>query len=168
MAKAKVNDFVRIDTPRNVTKVLPIVKVGANEVVVCIILSVRVWGYATHWNGSRTVRCTGQRPKCELCNNPAFSTRDKGLVLIANTQGQMRGFLELTPLAWKQVEGMASSVISGLRGKVIQVRRENSNKKGRLLVEYVTEYSGDIALPADRDPEPTLRRIHGLPDSETT
>jgi hypothetical protein len=154
--------FTRIDTPRNCKRVIPIVRVKANDVLIFAICSPRVWGYATHWVNNRTLRCTAATGKCPYCN-PDFSTRDKGFLLVANTVGQVRGFLELTPLAWTQVQELSVD-LKGLRGKVVQVKREHGTMKGRLLVEYIGEYQGELALPQDRDPEPTLRRIHGLPD----
>lgn len=164
MPKIPKAPFTRVDAPRNVKRVIPILRIKAHDVMVFAICSPRVWGYATHWVDGRTTRCTAHSGKCAYCN-PQFATRDKGFVLVANTMGQVRGFLELTPLAWQSLNELSID-LKGLRGRVVQVKREHGTLKGRLLVEYVSEYSADLPLPPDRDPEPTLRRIFGLPDQD--
>lgn len=164
MKPSRKQAFHRVDTPRNVNRVIPLIKIRATDSPVYAICSINVWGYVTHWNGKRTVLCSSHLGRCPYCT-PDFSTRDKGLILVANTVGQLHGFLELTPQAFAATV-LLSKTLQGLRGKLIQVRREHGSMKGRLLVEYVGDYTGAEKLPADKDPEPTLRRIHGLSEMD--
>ena len=162
MASPRKSAFLRIDTPRNVHQVIPVLKVRKDDTLHVAICSPRVWGYATHWDGKRTIRCTLGTGTC-ICKSGQLPTRDKGFVLVANGAGQLLGFLELTPMAWHELQALSTN-IDGLRGKVVKVFRQYGSMKGRLMVEPWGEYQGTHPLPKDRDPEPTLRRIHGLPD----
>lgn len=159
MAKPRKAALLRISTPRNVHRVIPIIKIKERDVLQLVVCSPRVWGHATHWDGSRTVPCLKSSGKC-ICDGGTVATRDKGYVLAANGVGQVVGFLELTPLAWEDLQAMAVN-LDGLRGKIIQVKRQHQSLKGRLLVEDWGWYQGEHPLPKDQDPEPTLRRIYG-------
>ena len=162
----RLSPFVWRDTPRNAKRVIEILKIGPAEDRQVVICSPKVWGYATHWHPdlNRTVRCTKTLGGCEHCESH-LPQRDKGLLLVANGVGELVGFLELTPSAWETVLGF-STTLGGLRGKVIRVYRTRKDKKGRLLVSPLGDYQGPRALPDDRSPEATLRRVHGLPDSD--
>jgi len=164
MGTPRRSAFVRIDTPRNARHVIPILKIRRDDVKTFIVLSPRVWGHATHWDGKRSVRCTLNSGRC-ICQSGEVATRDKGHVLVANGVGQTLGFLELTPLAWEALL-LFSVNVDGLRGKAIKVFRQYQSMKGQLMIEDWGFYQGEGPLPKDRDPEPTLRRIYGLPDCD--
>jgi len=163
MRNGKGGFIRRIDIPRNVTKVIPMLKIRATDDGILACCSPAVYGYATHWDGKRTRPCTAVMGQCKFCKDPNFSTRDKGVILVATTAGQLHGFLELTPLAFDDLVRL-SKTMQGLRGMLLRVRRQHQSMKGRLMVEYTGQYSGPVELPADQDPEPTLRRMFGLPD----
>lgn len=149
-----------IDRPRNTRPVIPILKVGARDRFAMAICSPLVHGRVVHWDGSRTQPCTIDRGTCRLCDEQR-PRRDKGFLLVANTLGQLRGFLELTPLAWEELLRLLPETGS-FRGLCIECRRLNNSERGRLVIEPLGHYTGELVLPADRSPDETLARIWGL------
>jgi hypothetical protein len=149
--------FTVIEHPRNVVPVIELLKIGPNDRYTLAICSPKVYGVVTHWDGEKTRPCLACSGSCALCEAQT-PKRDKGYLLVANTAGQLRGFLELTPLAWFELEKVRPE--SGTyRGLVVEVRRANAAKRGRLLVEPVGRYQGPAELPKDRRPDQTLSRI---------
>lgn len=163
MPKPKKPLFARIERPRNVRAVIPILKVRATDRTLFICCSVRPWGFPTHWDQQRkrTQPCIAHRAECQGCVQ-MYPRRDRGYILIADRFGAQKGFLDLTPMAFDQLAAMAD-VQGSIRGKWFIVEREGQRQRGALLVSQAGMHPElPSVIPEDQDPEPSLRRIWGL------
>lgn len=154
--------FQRVTAPRNVRPVVPVLKVAATQNFRFICLSPVPWGFTTHWTSKRrTQPCIAHRGKCQHCAD-LCPRRDRGYLLAAEQNGVVRGFVDLTPEAFEaalQIERATGP----LRGRWFQLYRKPETLKGRLILEpWQTPWPVPELLPADVDPEPSLRRIWGL------
>lgn len=154
--------FQRVSAPRNVRPVVKILKLGATERKVFLCLSPRPWGFTTHWTKQRrTQPCIAHRGKCQHCAELS-PRRDRGYLLAANVDGQVVGFVDLTPEAFLRGLELAEQV-GTLRGQPMLLYRSPETLKGAMRLElYPIPVKPGLVLPPDCDPEPSLRRIWGL------
>lgn len=162
MARQRKPLFQRVDRPRNVNRVVPIVKIRATDVIVFCCLSERPWGFSTHWTkAKRTQPCIAHRAACQHCAE-LCPRRDRGYVLAMSRGLEVIGFVDLTPQAFEYLADLAQT-IGSLRGRWFVVDRERQQAKGALRIGIAGQHPDAPAdLPADVDPEPSLRRIWGL------
>jgi len=147
----------RQDRPPMLGKVHHVIKVLSTSPQGFAVCSEAIQGYWTHWNGKRTTPCFGGKGKCDGCKN-ALSRRWKGFLFVQTTDGQVTGWLELTPLAAERLlnrmpEGAA------VRGIQILVFRERAGKKSPLAVEIAGVSPHALTLPPAPDVEKTLHRL---------
>jgi hypothetical protein len=117
-----------------------------SKLVVC---SNKVYGFYTHWTGSRTVPCWENHDLCEG-GHTENSLRENYFVQCWSQKKNKQVFLYLTPEArnqfFAQMEGNKSFL-----GQTIVVRRTGA-KNGRLLVELAQYAEPKLIRVKELDP----------------
>lgn len=131
------------------------VRPGSGFVGQCI--SPSIWGVFTHWDGDRTRECLADEKKCQRCID-GQPNRFRAYLYVWDSLAKDYGFLELTGDAveelWRQAGGK-----NCLRGLILEVKRRGAGVRGTLIVKASPPAGDPDKLPANKDPEETLRRL---------
>lgn len=150
----------RDDRPPRPGPNVEIKRLKANHQIHVLVLGM-IQGYWVHWNGLRSEPCFQDHQTCpgHLRQLPR---RWKGYLHCFDLVERVELFLELTPLAVKQVKAVCGQE-SGWRGVRMSVKRHNGDRT-RLTVE-VSKLSDNVdRLPAAKDVWPVLAQLWGMVD----
>jgi hypothetical protein len=150
----------RADDPPGVIRCVPIIKIEPHDDVRAVILSDRIEGYYTHWDGRRTRPCTLDKDEKGTCALHACPRRWKGFLACVLMRTGKIAFVELTTLAGQVVKREYGN--DSLRGLMVQFRRERNAKKAPIQVDFIGRYEEAKPLPPAPSVEPTLLRLWGL------
>jgi hypothetical protein len=146
----------RNDDPPDRNGELWVLRLKGNTKRTFTIVSTKLWGVRTHWNGKRTVPCFKPTDSCEGCKK-CMPQRWKGYLHAFD--GARRGycFLELTPEAARQLLAQFPKGFN-LRGQRIEVERTSSDQ-GRLHVNVLAPTPNLSILPPEMSPKDTLLNL---------
>lgn len=123
-----------------------------------VILSAEVTGIWSHWDGERSVGCTGtDKDDCEG-HRKEWPLRWKGYLHVIDSYTSKPGFLEVTPGCAKALLTFFGTSRS-MRGYNLKVWRSSDKKGSRLLCEVGQPVAALEALPSERDPYPSVARL---------
>jgi len=152
------------DRPPSNNKGLPLLRIKDPNVHLFTILSNRVFGVWTHWNGHQSIPCWKTDEPCRGCQK-GLPARWKGYLYVMDHRAGGEGFLELTPRCVESLENLVAD-IRQLRGERVQVRRTSRGNHGRLELEVLAKIGNLPATLAARSPLETLGKLWGLSASD--
>ena len=147
------------DCPPPFRPTLTLVRLKAGEQMTFRILSERVFGLYTHWNGKKSSPCLKDPAECQGCKR-GYSTRWKGFLHVLNVQTQRQLIFECTAFATSlfldQVEDRRH-----LRGLRVLCERSRGADNGRLKMTLLPGTTSFIDLPVEVCPLATLEKLWG-------
>lgn len=142
-------------------RVTEIIKVGATDVLTCIVISDKPLWVGTHWANDVTRPCEEPQASCKLCKRKA-PFRWQGYLHVWLDSRQVHGFLELTDFAGEKLLKLQGDRKT-LRACVLHVHRERKAKNAPLAFAIVGTHDEKLRpLGKERDVRPTLERIWKL------
>lgn len=139
---------------------VPIIRIMGSSPRTYEILSPRIEGFWSHWDGNKTVACVGETPQdCVNCLK-RFPLRWKGFLNVWDFSRSCDAFLELTPFAAASI-GNQLAKDQSLRGLRISIRRTSDSKRAHLRVELLPAIGADTGRPMHREAEPYVRELWG-------
>lgn len=161
MRRAKTETPIRRDdvVPR-IGPEVPILRILGSATRTYEILSPRIQGFWSHWDGQKTVACVGELP--EQCVNclKKFPLRWKGFLNVWDFARSADAFLELTPYAATSIGNQLGKGES-LRGMRLNIRRTSDATRAHLRVELLPALGIDTGRPQWREAEPYVRELWG-------
>lgn len=153
--------FRRVHAPPKFKRVTEIVTISPTEPLEGVVVSTKVMGIMTHWDGKRTRPCldTDGSGGCPGCDAQQPS-RYQGFLELRTKYGQKNVFVALTPGAADELEESHGSVL--LRGRTVRIWRERRSKRSPLRVMVLQEVPVKSNVPKETSLEETLRRIFGM------
>jgi hypothetical protein len=152
--------FSTDDEPNFRPRVTPIRKIGATDQVTVVILSPRIQGFNTHWDGDHTEPCLVGDSLCRLCLKKV-PRKWTGFLHCFDETTREHCFIELTDFAWERLKKLAADYPSCRGLKVCFVRERKTIRSPVKATILGLEPAHRIQSP-ERRVEPTLRRIWGL------
>ena len=152
----------RQDTPPKAGPSHEVVRCDPGCKVWVQVLSERIWGCWTHWDGNRSRECTGEDGGC-FGHSQNWPTRWKGYLYAFDPTRKQCVFVEITPAAAEEILRL-SPTNGNLRGMVLKMERRTNAKRSGILVELVAPMGDPDKLPKPEDPEPILRKLWGWKD----
>ncbi|SRR5712692_501125 len=155
-----MDDVRRQDSPPKRRKpIRKLVRVLSARPLKVICLSLKIWGFWSHWTGTKSIPCTSERGTCPG-HLSGWPLRWKGILHVLAPDAKKGFFIELTPRAadmlGEQVDNMST-----LRGLHLTIERSQGGKNGRLSVFVTGKLPDCNNLPAAEDPYETLRVLWG-------
>ena len=135
-------------------------RLKANQVIMLWVLSSKLWGTWTHWDGKKSMPCLADPRECHGCK-AGWPERWKGFLHTWNTERRQEEFLELTPLAADHLLSQTSD-LQTLRGLCFKFCRGKGDK-ARLRVEFVRKMEVNQTFPQEKTPLETLQSLWGTP-----
>jgi len=149
---------VRQDIPPKAGPQLPIVRHTRAGQRMFRILSKSLYGIWTHWDGRRSIPCSGENKECYGHVN-GMPRRWKGYLHCIDGESKEECFVEITPLAADQLL-FQMPVGNSLRGLRLNLTRGPGGQKSRLKVDVLPAVSDNgNTLPEEKDPIMTLGRL---------
>jgi hypothetical protein len=130
-------------------------RVRPGERLHLVILSQAVFGMEAHWNGARTIECTGEPERCPGCVK-SLPIRWKGGAHVYDLSRKESYFVELTP---RSVRLLLATLQPGdsLRGVKIDLFRSGPARNSRLVCELKGRAGEVKRLPYEQDPGPIMK-----------
>lgn len=126
-----------------------------------VIACGKIWGFYTHWDGRKSIPCTGEDKDCHgHCTG--MPLRWKGYIYAYQLEKQQYCFIELTPLMAEQINFQLDPDMPSPRGYWIEFRRGGGDKARCKVTVQSLFHSVEQLLP-DKDPICTLRDLMGIP-----
>lgn len=144
--------------PSEVEERWQIVRVGLKPLLRAVVLSERVTGHYLHYASSRSMPC--QKGVCPLCDL-GEQRRWYGYLPIASQDGQRKGLLEITPLAWLSLQKYLENHKT-LRGAELDLCRVPARRNGHLHCKARETRVLVDGLPPCPDVPAILQRIWRL------
>jgi len=138
-------------------RVVHCIRMGAADSLRLAVCSEKPEWFVGHWQGSYTIRCTGDHLTCEGCLH-LDPIREKGYLTVRTLVHCQPLLLELTGGAGDYLEEAFPDVES-IRGHWIRVFRMRPHKNAPLVIERLEPVAEDFELPPHQDPLPTLLRL---------
>jgi|SRR6516162_1833305 hypothetical protein len=129
-----------------------------------VCLSRAVFGFDSHWDGSRSLPCTSNRGTCEG-HKAGWPKRWKGILHIWIPQQQKSCFVEITPRADVQMVDQTVG-LGTYRGLILEFTRTKGGKNGRLNVSVLGRAPNGEHLPPEESPWDLLKLIWGWSPDE--
>lgn len=148
--------FARQDAPPKVTRVPPILRIGAKDRGAFAICSVRPQGYWNHWDDGRTYPCIQGTKLCKRCLKKVPRSW-RGFLYVTNSDGTGGSFLEITTLGLEDLDKLYG-VGESFRGFIIHVER-SKGLRSPLKFDKLGAVPLHLLLPIERDVLPTLKRV---------
>ena len=144
----------------NLGRVTHVIRVGAQDNYSMACCSLQPEWFLGHWNGSKTVRCTGDHDTCPG-HVKQWPERPKGYITVCSLRDLAPMLLELTPGAGEMLEE-AFPFSESMRGHVLFITRLRKSLKSPLCITRCEPVKPAIKLPEPINPEPTLLRLWPL------
>jgi hypothetical protein len=156
----------RNDKPPPQGDVLHVHRLKAEGQLTAVVLSDKMIGFNTHWDGRKTVRCCKPKFACGGCAQK-WPGRWVGLIHCCTTDLTDQFIVEVTPSAGNTVYSEWEKKGS-IRGAVIFLHRQRAHKRAPLVVHFKGYMEGLDALPKERCCEPTAVRLYAYAPSLTS
>lgn len=151
----------RSTRPRVKPRVKKLFRIEGATRISGVIVCPKVWGFESHWNAGtwRTEPCNGDKHSCEGCL-AKLPGKQFGVIEVYSIQTQGTVFVQLTPGAWDELEGLAHD--GNLRGLHVILQRRSSKPKQPIIIDVIGYDELLEKLPVPTDPMTTLKRVWGL------
>jgi len=149
----------RQDVPPRPGPEVEVIRVEKGPGVAVQIVSKKIWGVWTHWDGRRSRECTGEGLLCVGHSNN-WPQRWKGYLHVWCPHRKQFCFLECTPAMAGEIIRLCGSD-GNLRGMLLRASRHGNSIRAKVNVELTSSHNGGATLPEEQSPETVLRKLWG-------
>jgi len=157
-------EITMCDAPTLRPNVLYIERLDGDESQTFVVYGSKIWGFRSHYNGSKTVPCWKDGSCDGGCNEETL--RENFLLQCYSQKKGKQVFLYLTPSAYKQLMEQKRNDVP-LRGLTLRVRR-TQKKQGRLYVAVDEHAQARRIVAEDINPKESIMRFLKVPMAAQT